>query len=97
MPAMSEEQDIGIRGAAMRSLERVPVRLRESGVTESAWRMIIDSDDGGGSITLLEPGGRATYRGDGVFLGWSQERLAAVYETLNVPAEEPRFELHQLG
>ena len=92
-----KERDLGIRGAAKRSLERVPVRLRESAHTQSAWRLSVDSDDGAGAITLLESGGERLYRGDGVFLGWPQEQLALVYQTLNVVEDEPRFELHQLG
>jgi hypothetical protein len=67
-----------MNGTVTRSLERVPVRTRESGVTQSAWRMAIDSDSGTGTITLLDFGpGKSLYRGDGAFLGWPQEQLAA--------------------
>ena len=91
---MDEENDLGIRGAVKRALERVPVRLRESGHTQSAWRLSVDSDEGAGTITLLDS---MFYRGDGVFLGWPQEQLARVYEALNVAEDGPRFELSQLG
>jgi hypothetical protein len=37
------------------------------------------------------------YRGSGVFLGWAQGQLAAEYERLNTPPDEPSFTLHQLG
>lgn len=78
-----------------RSLERVPIRTRESGVTEAAWRMEIDSDEGSGTITLIT---ESLLRGDGIFLGWPQERLAETYNALNAPPEdEPKFELQQLG
>ena len=80
------------------SLERVSVRTRESGVTHSGWRMEILSDDGKGAITLIEAGGRPLFRGEGIFLGTSQEDLAAVYNTLNAPPDdEPAFELQHLG
>ena len=37
------------------------------------------------------------YRGDGVYIGWSQEQLRAEYDRLNTPPSEPNFELQQLG
>jgi uncharacterized damage-inducible protein DinB len=80
-------------GTIMRSLERVPIRVRESGTTISAWQMIVDTPGGSGTITLLDN----FYRGERIFLGWPQERLAAEYQRLNTPPDEPRFELPQLG
>ena len=77
-----------------RSLQRVPVRARESGVIQSAWQMAIDSPNGVGTITLLDAG---FYRGDGAFLGWSQQQLGELYRSLNKPPDEPAFELQQLG
>jgi uncharacterized damage-inducible protein DinB len=79
--------------AVKRSLERVPIRIREGGATISAWRMIIDTPQGAGTITLADN----FYRGDGVYFGWPQEKLAAEYQRLNTPPNEPRFELQQLG
>lgn len=81
----------------MRSLERVAVRTRESGVTHAGWRMDVDSDGGSGMITVIEAGAERYYRGNGIFLGWSQEQLAAAYKELNTPPDEPQFELQQLG
>jgi hypothetical protein len=80
-----------------RDLSRVPIRLRDSEVTRSAWRMEIDSDDGPGTITLIEHDGTLIWRGEGIFLGAPQEQLAAVYNELNTPPDEPAFELQQLG
>ncbi len=81
-----------------RELARVPIRLRDSDVTRSAWRMEIDSDDGPGIITRIESEGSILWRGDGIFLGASQEQLAATYNELNAPPDdEPTFELQQLG
>jgi hypothetical protein len=81
-----------------RELARIPIRLRESDVTRSAWRMEIDSEDGPGTITRIEHEGSILWRGDGIFLGASQEQLAAIYDELNAPPhDEPAFELQQLG
>ena len=77
-----------------RSLQRAAVRLREGEAILSAWQMVIDSPQGAGTITLLDSG---FFRGDGAFLGWSQEQLAKLYQSLNVPPDEPKFELQQLG
>ena len=82
----------------VRSLERAPIRTRESGVTHSAWRMEIDSHAGSGTITLVDAtGGSPFYRGDGLFLGWTQEQLTETYQNLLAPDDEPPFELMQLG
>ena len=79
-------------------LLRVPIRTRESDVTRSAWRMEVGSDAGPGTITRIEHEGSILWRGDGVFLGASQEQLAATYDELNAPPDdEPTFELQQLG
>jgi hypothetical protein len=92
------ETGSGLTNAVLRSLERAPVRMRESGVTHAGWRMEISSDQGSGSIMLIElPGDRSVYRGDGTFLGWPRERLEATYEAMREVPDEPRFELHQLG
>ena len=81
-----------------RELTRVPIRLRDSDVTRAGWRMEIDSDSGPGTITRIENDGSILWRGDGIFLGATQEQLAATYDELNAPPDdEPPFELQQLG
>jgi hypothetical protein len=88
----------GLTNIVVRSLERAPIRMRESGVTHAGWRMEVGSDQGDGAILLLEPDAdRAVYRGEGSFLGWSQERLAAAYQALRAEPDEPEFVLNQLG
>lgn len=42
-----------------------------------------DSDEGPGTITRIEHDGSILWRGDGVFLGATQELLAATYDDLN--------------
>lgn len=75
-------------------MERAPIRTRESNVTRSAWRMEVECDEGRGAITLLENG---VFRGDGLFLGWPQEELAATYQALLKKDDEAPLELIQLG
>lgn len=80
-----------------RSLERIPIRTRESNLTHSAWVMEVETEGAHGTITMIESGGTRYYRGNGLFLGWSQEDLAKTYDELNTPSDEPPFELQQLG
>jgi hypothetical protein len=88
----------GLTSLVRTQLARVPVRMRESKLTLSAWRMETASGQGDGSIAFVELPSGPTYRGEGTFLGWPQERLAAVWQALsNPPSTEPPFELPQLG
>ena len=64
---------------------------------------------GGGTYAFdFEPGGlnsssRFSYAadvstgGEGVFLGWPQDRLAAIFSRLRATPDGPPFELQQLG
>jgi len=73
----------GLTHASCAGLERMAIRLRESTHTLSAWRLDITCDEGPGAILLVEtPGGGTLYRGEGLFLGWPQERLEAAYRRL---------------
>lgn len=80
----------------VRSLERSPIRTRESGNTHSAWRMEIESAKGSGTITLVDAAS-PFYRGEGLFLGWTQEQLTETYQKLLAPDDAPPFEVMQLG
>ena len=83
-----------LTNAVVRSMERVQIRTRESNVTRSAWRMEVACDEGAGAITLVDD---TIYRGEGLFLGWPQEELAAAYAGAQKHDDEPPFELMQLG
>jgi len=84
-----------LTNAVVRSMERVPIRTRESNVTRSAWRMEVQCDEGSGAITFVDD---AFYRSDGLFFGWPQEELAAAYAGAQKHDDgEPPFELMQLG
>ena len=73
-------------------MQRVPVRTRESKVTLSAWRMQVDD----GVIVLVEVAGKAVYRGEGAFLGASQEKLAEAWQAA-IPKSEPEPDNPPLG
>ena len=88
----------GLTGLAANPLARVPVRRRDSDYTLSAWRMEVTCDQGSGTIALVEISpAESRYRGDGVFLGWPQDRLAEVYRDLTSGDTGPGFEMMQLG
>jgi hypothetical protein len=80
------------------SIERFPVRTREGALTRSAWRLAIDCAEGPGAIVLVEAAPEnSLLRGEGVFLGWPQERLREAYQALLPRSDTPDFELNQLG
>ena len=81
----------------LRSHDRIHIRTRESGVTHSAWRMEVETEDGIGTITLVDSGASTIYRGGGAFLGWTQEQLAAAYKEAQRPDDEPPVEFQQFG
>ncbi len=94
-----ETQELeGLKQMVAQPLERVNVRSRGSQVTRSAWRLEASSPAGSGAIVLLElSAGESFYRGEGIFLGWSQPRLARAYEALAPRPTESEPELPQLG
>jgi hypothetical protein len=95
----AETKDLsGLTGLCAKPRERLPIRTRSSGVTQSAWRLEVSCDQGTGAIVVAEVSPRESYyRGEGVFLGWTQEELAAVHDALLRRSDEPPFELPQLG
>ena len=88
----------GLTNPRSLGLERFPIRARQMSATLSAWRLTIASEQGEGTITLVEPSSEGVvYRGDGVFLGWTQDRLASAYAALVPKDEAAPFETQQLG
>ena len=82
----------------VQSFERFLIRTRGGMNTQSAWRLSVTCGEGLGAIVFVEIGpGEAFYRGEGVFLGWTQEQMAAAYMALLPNSEEPPFEIPQLG
>ena len=80
------------------SFERFPIRTRAGMNTQSAWRLAVATDAGHGAIVLVEvAAGETFYRGEGIFLGWTQGQMAAAYMALLPKSEEPPFEIPQLG
>jgi hypothetical protein len=66
-------------------------------VTLSAWRLEVSAVEGRGGIVRLDAQGGAVFRGDGLFLGWDQPRLAEAYRQLLPPTEVDTFQTQQLG
>jgi hypothetical protein len=88
----------GLTNPRTLSLERFLIRTRGGGSTQSAWRLSVACEEGQGAIVRVEASLEETYyRGDGVFLGWPQDRLDAAYRALLPKPDEPTFEVHQLG
>jgi hypothetical protein len=81
---MFGQDKLNITKSRCASLERIA----------GGWRMAISCEQGKGAIVMLDAGKQ--YRGNGVFAGWSQEQMNAMYQSL-LPAENSRFELLQLG
>jgi len=80
------------------SLERFLIRTRGGSATQSAWRLSVVCGEGQGAIIFVEVASDETfYRGEGIFLGWPQDRMAAAYRALLPKSEEPSFETQQLG
>jgi hypothetical protein len=97
-PEVQPTELFGLTGLRAQPRERVPIRTRASGVTRAAWRLPIASDQGTGAIVMVEASPQESYyRGEGIFLGWAQERLAAVHDALLPKCDEPPFDMPQLG
>jgi len=83
MPLETESKTLpGLEAATASVPERVPVRTREGRITLAAWRMIVTTPGGEGAIVLVETNVGAVFRGEGLFLGWAQDMLAAAYKSL---------------
>ncbi len=81
-------------------VERVAARARDVAHTFSAWALVVESARGPGRIVRIELTPDATlWRGDGFFLGWEPERLAAAWDALRAAEPEPEGspEFQQLG
>jgi len=88
----------GLTDVVAEPLERHPIRTREGTTTLSAWRLAATSAQGSGAIVHVEiTPGESIYRGEGVFLGWNQERLAAAYRALLPEPAAADLETPQLG
>ena len=78
--------------------DRVMLRMRGAAVTVSGWRIGVEAPRGPGGVVLAEHGSQKFYRGEGVLLGWPQERLEAAYRALLPPPAQGSGNDHlQLG
>jgi hypothetical protein len=89
----------GISDVSRRSMERIPIAWRSTGIVLSAWRVGADSEQGPGGIVLVErPDGSGTYfLGEGIFAGCSQSTLSSAYRRLARTNEPIEAESPQLG
>jgi hypothetical protein len=87
----------GLTDPAVTPLERVAIRLRESSVTLSAWRMAVSATEGTGTLVRVETPGGSLFRGEGWFLGWTQESMSGAWNELLPPSTPDSFDLPQLG
>ena len=87
----------GLTEPEVKPLERFAIRLRESSVTLSAWRMAIAAQEGAGTLVRVETPGGPLLRGEGWFLGWTQEAMSTAWAELLPPADHDRLEIPQLG
>jgi len=94
----SEEIVPGLTNPRVLALERFLIRLRDGSATQSAWRLAVESDEGQGAIIFVEvPPEETFYRAEGVFLGWSQDRMVSAYRALLPKPEADGFDMQQLG
>lgn len=92
------KERFGLTGIAAEPPQRVAIRTRSTTVTRSGWRLEVRCDQGQGAVVLAETTpGESYHRGEGLFLGWPQDTLAALYEALRPPADDASFETPQLG
>ena len=88
----------GLTDPRVLSLERFLIRTRGGSSTQSAWRLSVACGEGQGAIVIIEVSPEETFhRGEGIFLGWPQERMEAAYRALLPESEGPSFETQQLG
>ncbi len=95
--AAGKMEPFGLTGLSADPPVRVPVRTRSTRVTQSAWRLPIRCDQGQGAILLVESGAESFRRGEGIFLGWTQEKLASLYDALLPKTSEAPPDPLQLG
>jgi hypothetical protein len=87
----------GLTEPEVKPLERVAIRLRESSVTLSAWRMSVTASEGAGTLVRVETPGGSLFRGEGWFLGWTQEAMSTAWTELLPPADFEPLNTPQLG
>ena len=87
----------GLTQPTVQPLDRVAIRLRESSVTLSAWRMAVTAPEGVGTLVRVETTGGTLFRGEGWFLGWTQEAMSGAWTDLLPPPQSDVLDLPQLG
>ena len=66
-------------------------------MTRAGWRLEVECAQGRGAIVLAEASAAESWhRGEGILLGWTQEKLAEVYQALT-RRDDPEADSPQLG
>ncbi len=97
MTAPTPQRIAGLTEPRVLPLERMAIRLRESSVTLSAWRMAVSGAEGAGTLVRVDTPGGALFRGEGWFLGWTQEAMSSAWAELLPPPPPDTMDLPQLG
>ena len=97
MTAPTPQRIAGLTEPTVLPLERVAIRLRESSVTLAAWRMAVSGPEGAGTLVRVDTPGGALFRGEGWFLGWTQEAMSTAWAELLPPPPSDTMDLPQLG
>ncbi|HSP19765.1 MAG TPA: hypothetical protein VLQ79_09630 [Myxococcaceae bacterium] len=97
MTAPTPPRIAGLTEPTIPPLDRVAIRLRESSVTLSAWRMAVSAAEGRGALVRVETPAGALFRGEGWFLGWTQDAMSAAWTELLPSPPSNGIELAQLG
>jgi len=59
--------------------------------------MAVSGPEGSGTLVRVETPGGSLFRGEGWFLGWTQEAMSTAWAELLPPSEPDRVEIPQLG
>lgn len=97
MTATPPQHIAGLTEPTVQPLERVAIRLRERTVTLSAWRMGVAAPEGAGALVRLETPEGALFRGEGWFLGWTQQAMSGAWAELVPTPPSEAMDLQQLG
>ncbi len=88
MPTVSLDA-AGLTALRTESLRRVPLCTRQATSHRPGWRLDLACTQGQGAIVIAEVSPSETWlRGEGILLGWPQEKLAELHAALTAGEAE---------
>ena len=86
---MSAPRDVaGLTAVIIDSFRRAPLRTRASNITRAGWRLELSCSEGRGAVVVAEASAAEVWhRGEGLLLGWPQEKLEELYKALTASDE----------